>query len=146
MDSKKLKLMCWVESEDFRYIQATVHKDEGLDHFGYTFEVEGAPESPAEDLLTLPVVELLNAGTAMGFCLPPSVSLTEQFEIGFISQDDPNSDLAVTVSLSTEVKKAQYGGNILEKLEYIGYTLEKFYQDKGVTFYLYNFNKDIESP
>ena len=41
--------------------------------------------------------------------------------------------------LNSNVKYLSVGGENLEKLEYIGYSLEKFYETKKATFYLFDY-------
>lgn len=139
-----LKLVCWVESEDYWNFNTFKEKNTEIQHFGYTFEVDGGAEAQAETKLVLSVVEFLNLNTSVGFCLPDHLSLDGEFELGFNCQDKPTEDVSFIVSLSTETKNASYSGSELEKMEYIGYTLEKFYQEKGVTFYLFNFKGELE--
>ena len=48
-------------------------------------------------------------------------------------------DLVVKLEFSDDQKKANHGGDDLEKLEFIGYSLEKFYETKKATFYLFDY-------
>jgi hypothetical protein len=84
------------------------------------------------------VVELLNAYIAVGLVLPNNISLDGEFQLNFISQDNPSRDIPLVCKLSDEVKRTVYKGDDIEKLEYVGFSLEKFYESKGVTFYLYD--------
>ena len=41
--------------------------------------------------------------------------------------------------LNSNIEYLSVGGENLEKLEYIGYSLEKFYETKKATFYLFDY-------
>lgn len=139
-----LKLVCWVESEDYWNFNTFKKQNAEIQHFGYTFEVQGGLEAQVETKLILSVVELLNLNISIGFCVPDHIDLDGEFELGFICQDKPTEDVSFVVSITPETKNASYSGSELEKMEYIGYTLEKFYEEKSVIFYLYNFKGDLE--
>ena len=40
--------------------------------------------------------------------------------------------------LSDEIKKTKFPGSDIHRLEYIGFTLEKFYTEKDVKFYFHD--------
>jgi len=131
-----LTLMSWVESEDYWNVNNINKGKQDLSYYAYTFVVTGGSESESASSVRLIVVELINAKMAVGFILPKHVEIEGEFKIGFICQDKPTDGINFVCKLSKEVKKASYNGNELEKLEYIGYSLEKFYEEKGATYYM----------
>jgi hypothetical protein len=144
---KMLQIMCCVNPEDYWYLDSMVENNVPVNYYGYMFKVEGASETSGGDsIVKLIVVELINANISVGFALPENMSIDGEFQLGFISQDNPTRDIPLVCKLSEEVKRATYMGNDIEKLEYIGFTLEQFYQNKGATFYLYDLRGSTSSP
>src|ERR1700752_4650427 len=134
-----LQIMCWISPEDYWYLDSMREQNITVNFYGYTFEVEDIGEtSGGSSMIKLTVVELLNANMAVGFTLPKHISISEEFQLGFISQDNPTRDIPLICKLSQEVKRTTCKGDDTEKLEYIGFSLEKFYESKGVVFYLYD--------
>jgi len=134
-----VKIMCWLDHEDYEYLKSVSQQKRPLEFYGYTFKVAGGSESTGvATTLRLVVVELKSANMAVGLALPEGMELEGEFELGFISQmdPDPKKDIAIRCKLSEEVKRATYMGDDTEKLEYIGFSLEKFYEGKGARFYL----------
>jgi len=133
-----LQIMCWVDIEDFDYLDSMSKRNEKVDYYGYLFEVEGGSETSGNSVVKVVVVELVNAKMAMGLAIPNDLKIEGEFKIGFISHYDPKKDIPFVCKLSNEVKRTNYMGDDLEKLEYIGFTLEKFYENKGAKFYLHD--------
>ncbi|MEE9213922.1 MAG: hypothetical protein V3U54_03885 [Thermodesulfobacteriota bacterium] len=133
-----LQIMCWVDPEDFDYLDSMSKRNEKVDYYGYLFEVEGGPETGESSVVKVVVVELISAKMAVGLAIPNDLKIDGEFKIGFISHYDPNKDIPFVCKLSNEVKRTNYMGDDLEKLEYIGFTLEKFYENKGAKFYLHD--------
>ena len=131
-----LTLMSFVESEDYWNINNINTKNQKLDYYAYTFEVVGGSESEGASSVRVIVVELINANIAVGYILPSNIKIDGEFKIGFICQDRPTDDISFICKLSNEVKRATYNGDDLEKLEYIGFSLEKFYDSKSVKYYM----------
>ena len=131
-----LALIGWVESEDYWNISKLNAENQKLDYYAYTIEVVGGSGSEGASKVSIVVVELINASMAVGYILPPHIKIDGEFKIGFICQDKPTQDISFTCKLSNEVKKADYDGDDLEKLEYIGFSLEKFYGKKGAKYYM----------
>ncbi|GBD39900.1 hypothetical protein HRbin37_02186 [bacterium HR37] len=134
-----LQIMCWVNPEDYWYLHSLQEKNIPVNYYGYTFEVEGTGESEGgESKVRVMVVELLNANMAVGFALPKDKTIEGEFKLGFICQDKPTEDIPVVCKLSKEVKRTSYRGDDNAKLEFIGFSLEKFYESKKVAFYLFD--------
>ena len=70
--------------------------------------------------------------------LPSNYKMDKEFKLGFICQEKPDQDIPLECKLSDEVKTAQYPGTDIDRIEYIGFTLEKFYEQKEVKFYLHD--------
>jgi len=134
-----VQIVCFIDSEDYWNLDSMREKNIRVNFYGYTFEVEGLGETAGgSNVVKVRVVELLNAYIAVGLALSNNVLLDGEFQLGFICQDNPSRDIPLVCKLSEEVKRTMYKGDDLEKLEYIGFSLEKFYESKGVTFYLYD--------
>ena len=131
-----LTLMSWVESEDYWNVNSIHQQQQNISYYAYTFVVVGAGESESESGVRIIVVELINAKMAVGYIIPKHLEIEGQFKIGFICQDKPTDDINFVCNLSKELKKATYDGNDLEKLEYIGFSLEKFYENQDVRYYM----------
>ena len=132
-----LKIMCWLEAEDYWNLSAMNDRDQTVDYYGYTFVVEDEEEGGGSSVRVV-VVELINTNFSVGFALPDNLDLGKEFEIGFISADRPEDAIPLVCKLSDDVKKTKYGGDELQKLEYLGFTLEKFYEQRGAKFYLHD--------
>jgi hypothetical protein len=134
--------MCWIAAEDYSYLDSMEKQNIPVNYYGYTFEVEGGGETEGgSGKVRLAVVELLNARIVVGLALPKDTSIDGEFQLRFMSQDNPTEDIPVVCKLSQEVKRASYMGDDDTKLEYIGFSLEKFYENKGATFYLYDLRR-----
>jgi len=141
-----LKIVCWVDPEDYANLNSIMESNVPVNYYGYTFKVEGGSEtSGGSSIVTLKVVELQNANIAVGFALPDNVSIDGEFQLGFISQDSLDKQIPLLCKISDEVKCTQYMGDDIEKLEYIGFSLEQFYGNKGATFYLYDLRNAAKS-
>jgi len=82
------------------------------------------------------VIELQSVKLAVGYIVSLSMDLSGQIDIGFICQERPDKDIPFSCKLSGEVKNLTYTGDDLQKIEYAGLALEKFYQNKGAKFSL----------
>ena len=131
-----LQIMCWVDSEDYWYLNSMNEKKEAIDYYVYRFVVEGGGEGMGSSAITLLVAEFNNAKMSVGFVIPNDFKLDKDITFRFICNDSPSNDIAVETKLSDEVKKASYMGDDHEKIEYIGFTLEKFYEGHDAKFYL----------
>ncbi|HSE83121.1 MAG TPA: hypothetical protein VLB01_01070 [Thermodesulfobacteriota bacterium] len=134
-----LKIMCLIDQEDHSNLNSLMESNVPVNYYGYTFNVEGGSEtSGATTVVSIKVVELMNAYICVGLVLPDSISIDGEFELRFVSQGRTEGGIPIICRISNEVKRATYMGDDLEKLEYIGFTLEQFYHSKGATFYLYD--------
>lgn len=134
-----IQIMCWLDAEDYMYLKSIGEKDVSIDYYGYMFEVTGGSETTGGSTTAkLMVVELINAKLAVAFALPADFKIDGEFQLGFISHENPTEDIPIVCKLSNEVKRASYMGDDDEKLEYIGFSLEKFYENKDVRFYLHD--------
>ncbi|HEX3033866.1 MAG TPA: hypothetical protein VHT73_01880 [Thermodesulfobacteriota bacterium] len=140
-----LKIVCWINQEDYSSLTSLMENNIPVNYYGYTFNVEGGSEtSGGSSVVSVKVVELINAHISVGLVLPENVSLDGEFELGFISQDTSAGRLPMVCKVSDEVKRATYMGDDIEKLEYLGFTLEQFYHSKGATFYLYDLRESAK--
>ena len=133
-----VKILCWLDNEDYWNIHNMHSNNETLDYYAYRFSVEDNSEAPDPVPVNILVVELINAKMVVGFVLPPKYEMDKEFKLGFICQEKPEQDVPLECKLSDEVKTAQYPGTDVDRIEYIGYTLEKFYEQKEVKFYLHD--------
>jgi hypothetical protein len=131
--------MCLLTAEDYWNLDSMKEQNIPVNYYGYTFEVEGGVETEGGGgKVKLMVVELINAGMAVGFALPKSRSIEDEFELRFMCYENPSNEIPVVCKLSEEVKRTSYMGDDTAKLEYIGFSLERFYESKGATFYFYD--------
>ncbi len=137
-----LNIGCLVVNEDYDRLKSTI-KENKLPHFTYTLTVTGAPEGGTSTTLKLYVVELVSSNLSLGFTLPADKPIEKELEIIFTTQPTADvkmpEDLKIICEFSDEKKNTEYAGENLEKLEYIGYSLEKFYETKKATFYLFDY-------
>ncbi|MEW6145077.1 MAG: hypothetical protein AB1598_08690 [Thermodesulfobacteriota bacterium] len=140
-----LQIMCWVDSEDYWYLRSLHEKNQSLDYFGYRFEVEGGTEGIGTSVVRLLIVELISAKMAVGFVIPRDFKMENgDLTLRFISHEEPSNDVPVNCKISDEVKRASYMGDDQEKIEYIGFTLEKFYESHNAKFYLHDLRPPSE--
>ncbi len=133
-----IQILCVLTSEDFSYLNSMKEQNIPVNYYGYVFEVEGGAETEGAGKVRLMVVELANARMAFGFAIPKKMSVDGEFELRFISYENPTNEIPLVCKLSQEVKRTSYMGDENAKLEYIGFSLERFYEGKGATFYLYD--------
>ena len=133
-----VQIMCWLDSEDYWILNNMHDNDQTIDDYAYRFNVEDSSEAPDPTPVNVIVVELINAKLAIGFAMPPNFKVEKEFRIGFICQERPDKDIPLEIKLSDEVKNTKYAGTDIHRLEYIGFSLEKFYEDKGAKFYLHD--------
>jgi hypothetical protein len=137
--------MCWVDSEDYWFLHSLNEKNQSLEYYGYRFEVEGGTEGIGTSSVRLLIVEFISAKMAIGFVTPKDLKLEKpDVTLRFISDDQPTKDVPVQCKISEEVKRASYMGNDQEKIEYIGFTLEKFYESHNAKFYLHDLRPSTE--
>ncbi len=140
-----LQIMCWVDSEDYWYLHSINEKNQTLDYYGYTFEIEGGTEGIGTSVVRLLIFEFITAKMAVGFVVPNNLKLEDRdFTLRFISHESPSKDIPIECKLSEEVKRAKYMGDDQEKIEYIGFTLEKFYEGNNAKFYLHDLRPPSE--
>jgi hypothetical protein len=134
-----LQILCLVTSEDYFYLSSMGEQNIPVNFYGYTFEVDSVGESEGgSSKVKVIVVELINANMALGFAVRSKMSIDGEFQLNFTSQDNPTKDIPIVCKLSQEVKRTSYAGDDIAKLEYLGLSLEKFYEGKGATFYFYD--------
>ena len=139
-----LNIGCLIDNEDYNRIEATLKGDE-LPSFTYTITVEDGPEDPEPtgSSIQLYVIELQSVSLAVGFTLPKNKKIEKEVAVVFTTHPDAQrtmpKDLVVKLEFSDDQKKANHGGDDLEKLEFIGYSLEKIYETKKATFYLFDY-------
>ena len=133
-----LQILCWIDSEDFYYLNSLNEKGQALDYYAYVFEVEGGAEGIGMSTVRLLVFEIISAKIAVAFVTPKNFKPEKDIRLRFTCHEKPSDDVPVEFKLSDEIKKANYMGDDLEKIEYIGYTLEKFYQGNDAKFYLHD--------
>lgn len=140
-----LQIMCWVDSEDYWYLHSLNEKNQSLEYYGYRFEVEGGTEGIGTSSVRLLIVEFISAKMALGFVTPKDFKLEKpDLTLRFISHEQPTTDVPVQCKISDEVKRASYMGDDQEKIEYIGFTLEKFYESHNAKFYLHDLRPPAE--
>ena len=137
-----LNIGCLVVNEDYDRLRLSIVENK-LPHFTYTLTVSGAPEGGTSSTLKLYIIELVSSNLSIGFTLPPDKEIDKDLEIVFTTQPTADvkmpEDLKLICEFSDEKKDTQYAGENLEKLEYIGYSLEKFYETKKASFYLFDY-------
>ncbi|MBI2486828.1 MAG: hypothetical protein HYW01_07695 [Deltaproteobacteria bacterium] len=134
-----LQILCFITSEDYLYLNSMGEKNIPVNFYAYTFEVDSVGEAEGgSSRVKVIVVELINANMALGFAVRNDMSIDGEFQLNFTSQDNPTNDIPIVCKLSKEVKRTSYTGDDIAKLEYLGLSLEKFYEGKGATFYFYD--------
>lgn len=133
-----LKIMCWLEPEDYWNINGMNENNQTIDYYGYTFLVQDESEDMSGSPVRVMVIEMINANFTVGFALPDGLKVDGDLQLGFICHDKPHDEIPFNCRLSGEEKRTRYGGDQHQKLEYLGFTLEKFYEQKGVKFYLHD--------
>ncbi len=128
-----MKIMCWLDSEDYWYMNSLSEQNKELNYYGYVMEVGDEDDTSRVKIM---VLELQSAKLVVGFVVSLDMDMSGQMDMGFICQEKPNSDIPLSFQLSNEVKKLNYTGDDIQKIEYAGLSLEKFYENKGVKFSL----------
>ena len=128
-----MKIMCWLDSEDYWYMNSLSEQNKELNYYGYVMEVGDEDDTSRVKIM---VLELQSAKLVVGFVVSLDIDMSGQMDMGFICQEKPNSDIPLSFQLSNEVKKLNYTGDDIQKIEYAGLSLEKFYENKGVKFSL----------
>ncbi len=133
-----VRIMCWLDSEDYWHLHNMQEGNQAIDYYAYRFNVDDSSEAPDPTPVNLIVIEMVNANMAVGFVLSPNFKIEKELEIGFICQEKPDKGIPLACKLSDEVKNTKYAGTDIHRIEYIGFTLEKFYENKGAKFYLHD--------
>ncbi|MCY3825803.1 MAG: hypothetical protein OXG10_00245 [Candidatus Dadabacteria bacterium] len=128
-----MKIMSWLDSEDYWYMNSLSEQNKEINYYGYVMEVGDEEDSSKAKIM---VIELQSVKLAVGYIVSLSMDLSGQIDIGFICQERPDKDIPFSCKLSGEVKNLTYTGDDLQKIEYAGLALEKFYQNEGVKFSL----------
>ncbi len=128
-----MKIMSWLDSEDYWYMNSLSEQNKEINYYGYVMEVGDEEDSSRVKIM---VIELQSAKLVVGFIVPLSMDLSGPIDMGFICQERPDKDVPFSCKLSGEVKNLNYTGDDIQKIEYAGLSLEKFYQNKGIKFYL----------
>jgi len=128
-----MKIMSWLDSEDYWYMNSLSEQNKEINYYGYVMEVGDEEDSSKAKIM---VIELQSVKLAVGYIVSLSMDLSGQIDIGFICQERPDKDIPFSCRLSGEVKNLTYTGDDLQKIEYAGLALEKFYQNKGAKFSL----------
>ena len=137
-----LKIVCWVNSEDYWRISELIDGGAPIGFYGYMIEIAGESKGGKEDLLKVAVVELKEALVTVGVTLPEGVLLNEDFELAFISQDRPTREVPVVCGLSPEdVRKSISSASLSQRLEDVFTQLEVAYNNKGIMFYPYDLRR-----
>ena len=140
-----LQILCWVDTEDYLYLKSMNEQNQTLNYYAYTFEVEGGTEGIGTSVIRLLVAEFISAKMAVGFVLPNNFAMEgKDLTLRFVSPENPSNDIPVECKVSDEIKKAKYMGDDQEKIEYIGFTLEKFYENNSAKFYLHDLRPPTE--
>lgn len=128
-----MKIMCWLDSEDYWYINSLSEQNKELNYYGYVMKVGDEDDTSR---IRIMVLELQSAKLVVGFVVPLDMDLSGPMDMGLICQERPDSDIPLSFKLSDEVKELNYTGDDIQKIEYAGLSLEKFYENKGVKFSL----------
>ena len=131
-----MKIMCWLESEDYWHLDGLSKKDEAINFYGYMMNVSESDDDA--NVVNIMVIEMQTANMSVGFVVVKEFKVEGDLEIGFICQERPDKDIPFNCKLSDEVKSVNYPGEEIQKIEYTGYSLEKFYEIKGAKFYLHD--------
>lgn len=129
----QMRVVCMIENEDYWNLDSIIGSGGGVESYGYRFIAEDPSGSAAPS--TVVVFELANATFSVGLIVSNSFNETDM-ELGFICQQVPDKQIPVKTSVSEEVKKIQKEGDELQRIEYVGLSLEKFYENSGAKFYL----------
>ncbi|WP_462137159.1 hypothetical protein [Candidatus Mycalebacterium sp.] len=122
-----------IENEDYWNLDSIVSSGKEVASYGYKFVAEDPSGSTPP--VTIAVVELANATFSVGFIIKDDFAENE-LTLGCICQQVPDKQIPIKTAISDEVKKVQYEGNELQRIEYVGVSLEKFYENRGAKFYL----------
>lgn len=128
-----MRIACMIENEDYWNLDSILSSGGSVSCYGYRFVAED-PSGSTPPVAIL-VVELRNATFSVGFVAPQDFKETD-LTLAFICQQLPDKQIPVSVKISDEVKKTRYEGTELHRIEYVGLSLEKFYENKGAKFYL----------
>ncbi len=140
-----LKIVCWVNSEDYWRISELIDVGNPISSYGYVIEIAEEIKGGKKDLLKVAVVELKEALVTVGVALPEGIPLNEDFELAFISQDRPTREVSVVCGLHPEdVRKITSSANLSQGLEDVFTQLEVAYTNKDIMFYPYDLRGERE--
>ncbi len=128
-----LHILCMIENEDYWNLDSMVTSGNAVEVYGYRFV--GEDPSGSTPPIMIAVIELINATFSIGLIVKRNFKNNELM-LGCICQQVPDKQIPVSAKLSDEIKKIKYEGDELQRIEYLGLTLEKFYENKGIKFYL----------
>ncbi len=122
-----------IENEDYWNLDSIIGSGGEIEIYGYRFVAEDPSGSTPE--VTIVVFELANATCSVGLIVDNDFKETDMV-LGCICQQVPDKQIALKAKVSDEVKKIQREGGELQRIEYVGLSLEKFYENSGAKFYL----------
>ena len=106
-----LQILCWIDTEDYLYLQSMNEQNQTLNYYGYTFEVEGGAEGIGTSVIRLLVVEFVSAKMAVGFVLPNNFVIEgKELTLRIVSPENPSKDIPVVCKISDEIKKGELHG------------------------------------
>ena len=133
-----------IQNEDYGAVQDVIDNEQ-LPHSSYTVTVKNENKGEGSLPIKLYVIELTTASLAIGFTLPNTTKIEEDVSLTFTTYPDaqrPNPEyLKFKCKFSDKQKEEKRDGDPLEKLEYVGYKLEKDYNEKKATFYLFDYQR-----
>jgi len=135
---KVTSIVCMIENEDYWNLDSIVSSGKTIEFYGYKFVAE--TPSGSTPPITIAVIELTNATFSIGLAVGEKFKESKLL-LYCICQQVPDKQIPISVKLSAEVKKIRYDGDELQRIEYLGLTLEKFYEHKGIKFYLLDFRR-----
>ena len=141
-ENKMLSIGGVIQNEDYDAVQTAIGNEQ-LPHSSYTITVKNENKGEGSLPIKLYVLELPTAHIAIGFTLPNTKELEKDISLTFTTYPDaqrPNPEyLKFKCKFSEDQKEEKRDGDPLEKLEYVGYKLEKGYNEKKATFYLFDY-------
>jgi len=141
-ENKMLSIGGVIQNEDYDAVQTAIGNEQ-LPHSSYTITVKNENKGEGSLPIKLYVLELPTVHIAIGFTLPNTQELEKDISLTFTTYPDaqrPNPEyLKFQCKFSDDQKEEKRDGDPLEKLEYVGYKLEKGYNEKKATFYLFDY-------
>lgn len=128
-----MRVICMIENEDYWNLDSIVSSGKKVESYGYNFVAEDPSGSTPPVIIA--VIELANATFSVGFIVKDGFA-EKNLTLCCVCQQVPDKQIPLKATISDEVKKVQYEGNELHRIEYVGLSLEKFYENSGAKFYL----------